>query len=64
MDLGPQAAFIWLSYLVTVLAIAGLIGWLVLDGRRHGRKLAELEARGVRRRSSTAVVSDGGSEKQ
>ncbi len=58
MNLGPHATFIWLSYLVTVLAIAGLLAWLFLDGRRHARKLAELEARGVRRRSSGPVVSE------
>ena len=54
MNLGPHAAFIWLSYLAVALAVAGLTGWLVLDGRRHRRQLAELEARGVRRRSSTS----------
>lgn len=64
MDLGPHAVFIWLSYLVTVLAIAGLIGWLVLDGRRHGRRLADLEARGVRRRPSSTVVAERRGENQ
>lgn len=52
MSLGPHAAFIWLSYLAVAVAMAGLIAWLVLDGRRHARQLAELEARGVRRRSA------------
>ena len=52
MNLGPHAAFIWISYLAVALAVAGLIGWLILEGRRHARRLAELEARGVRRRSA------------
>jgi heme exporter protein D len=52
MDLGPHAAYIWASYAVTVLAFAGLIVWLVTDGRRQKRRLAEFEAAGVRRRSS------------
>ena len=52
MNLGPHAAFIWSSYAAVALAIGGLIGWLVLDGRRHAKQLAELEARGVRRRSA------------
>ena len=52
MSLGPHAAFIWLSYLAVAIALAGMIVWLVLDGRRHERRLAELEARGVRRRSA------------
>jgi heme exporter protein D len=54
MSLGPHAAFIWFSYLVVAVAVAGLIAWLVMDGRRYTRRLAELEARGVRRRSAGA----------
>ena len=52
MDLGPHAAFIWSSYAAVALAVAGLIGWLITDGRRYERRLAELDARGVRRRSA------------
>ncbi len=52
MDLGPHAAFIWSSYGVTVVVLAGLIAWLVLDGRAQERRLAELAARGVKRRSA------------
>jgi heme exporter protein D len=51
MDLGPHAAFIWSSYGITVVVLAGLIAWLVLDGRAQERRLAELAARGVKRRS-------------
>jgi heme exporter protein D len=61
MSLGPHAAFIWLSYLVTALAVGALLVWLFWDGRRHERRLADLEARGVRRRSSAAsTASDSG----
>ncbi len=60
MDLGPHAAFIWLSYLAVALAIAGLIAWLKLDGNRYARKLAELEARGVRRRSAARDDDNAG----
>ena len=52
MDLGPHAAFIWASYAAFALGIGAVIGWLVHDGARLSRTLAELEARGVRRRSS------------
>lgn len=52
MDLGPHALYIWASYAVVALVLAGLIGWLVFDGRHQQRRLADLEARGVRRRSS------------
>jgi heme exporter protein D len=51
MDLGPHAAFIIASYAVVAIVMAGLITWLILDGRRHQRALDALEARGVRRRS-------------
>ncbi len=51
MDLGPHAAFIVASYAVVAIVMAGLIAWLILDGRRHQRALDALEARGVRRRS-------------
>ena len=51
MDLGPHAVFIWSAYGVTALVLAGLIAWLVLDGRAQERRLA---ARGVTRRSSNS----------
>lgn len=52
MDLGPHAAFIWASYAVVALVIALLIAWLVGDGMQQKRRLEELEARGIRRRSA------------
>lgn len=60
MSLGPHAAFIWISYLATFVAVAGLIGWLLLDERRYERRLADLETRGVRRRSSGGGAKDQG----
>ena len=51
MNLGPYAGFIWASYACTGLVIGGLIGWLIVDGNRQARALADLEARGVKRRS-------------
>jgi len=58
MNLGPHAAFIWASYAVTAVALAGLVMWIVSDGRRQRRLLDELEAQGVRRRSAPAPSSD------
>lgn len=52
MDLGPHAAFIWMSYAAVAIVIGGLIAWLIADGRRQHAALKELEQRGVRRRSS------------
>lgn len=51
IDLGPHAAFIWGSYAAVGIVLGGLVTWLIWDGRRQRRLLAELEARGVRRRS-------------
>lgn len=52
MDLGPHAAYIWISYGTVAVVIAALIGWLIFDGRRQKQALADLEARGVTRRSA------------
>ncbi len=51
MDLGPNAPFIWTAYGMVAFVIAGLIAWLVLDGREQQRRLADFEARGVKRRA-------------
>jgi heme exporter protein D len=44
--------FILASYLVTGAVLLGLVLWIALDGRSQRRRLAELESRGVRRRSA------------
>jgi heme exporter protein D len=54
MDLGPHAAFIVTAYAAALVIIGGLIAWVLLDRRAQLRKLAELEARGVTRRSALA----------
>lgn len=51
MDLGPHAVFIWGSYGAFVAVIGSVIVWLVLDGRAHARALADLDARGIKRRA-------------
>ena len=55
LDLGPHAAFIWASYAAVGLVLGALVAWLVFDGRRQRRRLADLEARGHARRSPRAV---------
>ncbi len=52
MDLGPHAAFIWASYAAETLVLASLVAWLLWDGRRQKRQLADLERRGVTRRGN------------
>jgi heme exporter protein D len=51
MDLGPHADFIVIAYGFATLVVATMIAWIVVDYRRQTRSLAELEARGVTRRS-------------
>jgi heme exporter protein D len=52
MNLGPHAAFIWLSYAAVTVTVIGLIMWLVADGWRQRADLEALERQGVKRRSS------------
>jgi len=54
MDFGDHGGFIIAAYVVSAIVLAGLTGWIVLDGRALRRRLAELEARGIRRRSAKA----------
>jgi len=44
--------YIAASYGVSALIIAFLFGWVWRDGRARSRELAELEAAGIRRRST------------
>jgi heme exporter protein D len=59
MDLGPHAFFIVAAYAVTALVVAALILRAVLDHRAQVRALAELEGRGVRRRSGGLAGASG-----
>ena len=53
-DLGPHAIFILAAYGVTLVAVAALAYFIVEDDRKQRRLLADLERRGVRRRSASA----------
>jgi heme exporter protein D len=55
--LGTHGGFILVSYLATILVIAGLIGWVMVDHAGLTRRLADLEARGVRRRSARPAAT-------
>jgi heme exporter protein D len=62
---GPHAGFILAAYAITFAVIAALAVWIVADGRRVRRRLAEMEARGITRRSArkagpAAVPKEGG----
>jgi len=55
MNLGPHAAFIVTAYAAAAVVIGALIAWVLLDHRAQLRKLADLDARGVSRRSDRAT---------
>ncbi len=59
MDLGPHATFILASYALVTLVLVGLAAWLWLDGRHQEQLIADLERRGVRRRSRSGATTDG-----
>jgi heme exporter protein D len=44
--------FVATAYGISAVVIAGLIVWILLDGRARRRDIAGLEASGVRRRSA------------
>ncbi|MEZ5873491.1 MAG: heme exporter protein CcmD [Hyphomicrobiales bacterium] len=51
-DLGPHATFIIAAYAVTFVSIGALTLAIFEDDRKQRRVLAELERRGIRRRSA------------
>ena len=53
IDLGPHAAFIIAAYLMAAIVVLGLIAWVITDHDAQRRLLADLEARGVTRRSKS-----------
>jgi heme exporter protein D len=53
--MAEHAGFIAAAYIVTALALVLIVGWIWLDGRAQKRRLAELEAGGIRRRSDKAA---------
>jgi heme exporter protein D len=52
MDLGPHAAFIVGAYTIATAVVAALVVWVAADHTAQKRALAELERRGVSRRSA------------
>jgi heme exporter protein D len=51
-NLGPHAIFILAAYGVTFAAITLLASAIIADDRRQRRLLADLERKGIRRRSA------------
>jgi heme exporter protein D len=52
MDLGPHAGFIITAYVMATAVVAALVIWVTADHTVQKRTLAELEQRGITRRSA------------
>jgi heme exporter protein D len=52
MDLGPHAGFIIIAYLMAIAVVGVLIAWVVGDYFAQKRALADLDRRGITRRSA------------
>ena len=57
MDLGPHGAFIVAAYVMAALVVIGLTAWVLADHAAQRRQLADLEARGVTRRSGNSEAA-------
>ncbi|TMJ03021.1 MAG: heme exporter protein CcmD [Alphaproteobacteria bacterium] len=57
MDLGPHAAFIIAAYVMAAVVVLGLIAWVIADYDAQQRVLADLEQRGVTRRSQKSEAA-------
>ena len=44
--------YVTAAYGITAVVIAALVGWILFDQAARRRELAELEKRGIRRRSA------------
>ncbi|SHF57890.1 heme exporter protein D [Kaistia soli DSM 19436] len=49
---GEHAGYIIGAYGLAALIVFGVVAWVLVDGRAQRRRLKELEARGIRRRSA------------
>jgi heme exporter protein D len=56
MSLGRYAPFILTSYAIVAAVVVFLIVWIAMDYRRQMRRLRDLEASGVSRRSGRRAV--------
>ena len=55
MAQAAHTGFIVAAYAAAVIVVLGLCAWVMLDYRAQRRKLADLERRGVTRRSASSA---------
>jgi heme exporter protein D len=63
METANHMGFIVAAYAVTAIVIGALIAWVMLDYRTQQRTLAELDKRGVSRRSAPPRPMEQAKEK-
>jgi heme exporter protein D len=63
MEAANHLGFIVAAYAATAIVVAALIAWVMLDYRVQQRSLAELDKRGVSRRSAPARPMEQAKEK-
>jgi heme exporter protein D len=64
IDLGPHAAFILAAYGVTFVAVGALASFIVADDRRQRHLIAELERKGIKRRSAESNAAANAKSKR
>ena len=57
LELGPHGVFIVAAYATAALVVIGLILWVMADHATQRRVLADLDARGVTRRSGKSEAA-------
>ncbi len=64
MELAHNEGYVLASYLITLVAMIVIIGWVMLDSRGRQRELKRLEETGIRRRSARqAPTGEAATEK-
>ncbi|MBZ9937991.1 heme exporter protein CcmD [Mesorhizobium sp. BR1-1-16] len=49
---GEHSGYIFAAYGLSAVIVLAVVAWVLVDGRAQNRRLKDLEARGVRRRSA------------
>jgi len=62
MEATAHIPFIVAAYTSGIIVVGALIAWVILDYRNQRRILAELESKGIARRSAREAVEQAASE--
>ena len=53
-NVATEIYYVWAAYAAAALIVTAITLWTLLDARSQRRQLAEIEARGLKRRSAPA----------